>query len=602
MPPVAQSIDALWHCFCPRFYARIFNTPSATTRRIFPTIASRPRRQSSRRQYHETRCVKSATQDNLSHQHHDVASGITDDISSDNGSTKLKSVLYEALRKASNKGDMLRVRQLVRSLVEEGAEAPNSLLYTALLLANTDPEYGSPVEVERLLCEMEAIGIPPGSIHYHAVLKVGSCFVMEGALLITAQVLSIHPDYLFRNEILDKLQQQWFSLTNDGWHDVIVGLLRERQIEMVINTLDRMQEEGSKIQAWLLDLVVYTLCNIGEFSQVMTVMRERFNQGELEISGTLWAYILDTASRALHHELTHYAWTKQVASEYLSPSSGVCINVLNTAARCGDYRLATDVFRILGKRSSALKLYHYEALLESYIKASDIRTALTILTIMLTAGIQPEEATTRALYFYLHESGLKTREALSILRELHDGQRQIPTVAVNCIIEALVQQNDLAYAMETYQTLYNLCPGGPTTATFNALLRGCAHSSRKDLAMFLASEMQTQKVVPNELTYDRLILVCIVGKGDDDINDAFRYFEEMKGKGWWPRRGTVTMMVKQTCETGDERVFDLLDEMEKKGVDIVGLQRWVGEKWEDGVSARKTKEIWKERNGRQVED
>ncbi|MCJ1232153.1 hypothetical protein MMC14_000102 [Varicellaria rhodocarpa] len=585
MSPVAQSIDALWHCFCPRFYA--INAPSitATTRRIFPAIVSRPRRQRSRRQYHETRCVKSATQYNLSHHHHDVANDVADDISSQNGSAKFKSVLYEELRKASNKGEMLRVRQLARSLVEEGAEAPNSLLYTALLLANTDPEYGSPVEAERLLHEMEAIGIPPGSTHYHAVLKV----------------LSIHPDYLFRNEILDKLQQQWFSLTNDGWHDVIVGLLRERQIEMAIDSLDRMQEEGSKVQPWLLDLMVYTLCNIGEFSQVMTIMRERFNQGELEISGTLWAYILDTASRALHHELTHYAWTKQVASEYLNPSSGVCINVLNTAARCGDYRLSTDVFRVLGKRSSALKLYHYEALLESYVKASDLRTALTILTIMLTAGIQPEEGTTRAIYFYLRESSLKTHEALSVLRELHDGQRQIPTVAVNCIIEALVQQNDVACAMETYQTLYTLCPAGPTTATFNALLRGCAHSSRKDLAMFLASEMLTQKVVPNALTYDRLILVCIVGKGDNDIDDAFRYFGEMKGMGWWPRRGTVTMMVKRTCEAGDERVFDLLDEMEKKGVDIVGLQRWVGEKWEDGVSARKTREIWKDRDGRQVE-
>lgn len=386
--------------------------------------------------------------------------------------------------------------------------------------------------------------------------------------------------------MLEELEQRWFTLTDDGWHDVIVGLIRDRQIEIAMDKLEHMQREGMRIRPWLYDLMVYTLCDAEEFEEVLRTMRYRFDQGELHISGTLWSYILDTASQSLHHEATLYAWRKRVDTDYLNPPSGVCINVLNTAARHGNFRLATDVFRILSRRTNTLQLCNYEALLEAYITASDLRTALTILTIMASGGVQPEEATTRPLYLYLRDSTSRPPEALSILRDLKDAQRAIPTVAINCILEASIHQDDLASAIEIYKVLHTLCPAGPTTATFNALFRGCSKASRKDLAMFLASEMLALKIPPDALTYDRLILVCIDGKGKEDYADAFRYFEEMKGMGWWPRRGTLVAMAKRCCEDEDERVFGLLEEMEGRGMEVVGLQRWVGESWKGGEGAR----------------
>ena len=577
MPPTGQIIDALWQCFCPRFSVTAYSTPA--TRPITHAITSQSSRKcrlrTHERRYHQTRFLKS-----INHieqvQLDNATNPVNNGSSSHPSGGKVKSVLYEELAKCSNQsneGNLLHLWEKVRHLVEDRKDTPNSRLYTALLLGNTDPRYGSSLEVERILQEMEDEGIPPDSIHYHAALKV----------------LSIHPDYLFRNEILDRMQQKWFSLTVDGWHDVVVGLLRDRQIERAIDKLDRMQEEGMEIQAWLLDLLVYTLCDIEEFDQVLAIMRARFNQGELEISGTLWAYILDTASRSFHHELTLYAWRTRVANDYLSPSSGVCINVLDLAARHGNYSLATDVFRVLGKRSSTLKLYHYEALLESYMNADDLRTSLTIPSIMLAAGIQPEEGSTRPIYLYLCKYPPKIREALSILRELHEGQRQIPTVAVNCIIEAAVHQGEFVFALETYQILHTISPAGPTTTTFNALFHGCANEHRKDIAMFLASEMLALKVVPDALTYDWLIRVCLICK---ELDDGLRYFEETKRKGWWPRRGTLAAIIKRTCEAGDERVFDLLDDMERGGVDVVGFRRWVRERWEHMMQGKEKGEKW----------
>lgn len=387
--------------------------------------------------------------------------------------------------------------------------------------------------------------------------------------------------------MLDELQSRWFPLTNDGWHDVVAGCIRDRQVEIALDKLEQMQSMGITVQPWIHDLFVYTFCDNGDFDEVLRIMRYRVDNRELDLSASLWYYILDTASQAYHHDATLYVWRKRVESGYLNPPSGICINVLNTAARHGNFRLATDVFRVLGNRTNSLQAYHYEALLESYLAASDLSTALSVLTIMAASPVPPTEATTRPLFIYLRDEPTRPSQALDSLRNLHKASKPIPTVAINAIIEASIYQNNLSFAIDTYKILHTLCTGGPTTATFNALFRGCSKAGRKDLAMFLASEMLVLKVEPDALTYDRLVLVCIDGPSAEDLDDAWKYLEETKGREWWPRRGTLIAMTRRLCERGDERVWGLVEEMEGRGMDVVGLQRWVGENWKKRVETKR---------------
>lgn len=359
---------------------------------------------------------------------------------------------------------------------------------------------------------------------------------------------------------------------------------------MALDYLEQMRAESIRIHPWLHDLFAYCFCDTGDFDEVLKLMRYRLENAEFEISPTLWYYILDTASRSHHHEATLYAWRNRIETSYLTPPSGMCINVLNTAARYGDFRLATDVFRILGQRTNSLQIYHYEALFESYLTAGDHRTALSVLPLMAAANIPPTDATVRPLYLYLRQSPELPPKALHTLQQLKKADKIIPTVAVNAIIEAAISTNDLTLAIDAYKILHTLSSTGPTTATFNALFRGCSKARRKDTAMFLAAEMLALKVPPDALTYDRLILVCLEGKTEDDYDDAFKYFEEMKERGWWPRRGTLVAMAKRFCEWGNERVWGLVEEMEEKGMEVGAVQRWVGENWRRGDERRRRTE------------
>jgi hypothetical protein len=470
---------------------------------------------------------------------------------------------YEILHRSAVDGEYDRVHRLVQILVEERNERPNLKHYAALILAETHPHFGCPENIRRILEEMRTENMEPDSSIYHAALKA----------------LSVHPDYLLRESILTQLRQRWLILSPEGWHHVAAGCLRERQVELALDRLEEMFHTGIQVQPWLWDLFTYTFCATGDFDEVLKIFHLRKAGGEMEISPTLWAHVLDTASRALHHEATTHVWKQRVEAGYLNPSSGVCINVLGTAARHGDSHLATDVFRVLGKRSSTLQAHHYEALFESYIAAGDVVSALFALHIMAAADMAPTERTARPLYLHLREDPSAAAQAFSFLQTLHGGKKTVPVPAANALIEAFVFQGDLDAAVETYESLRGFCGAGPTTSTFNAIFRGCAPARRKDLATFLAAEMLALGVEPDALTYDLLILACLRGAGDEGLDDAWRYLDEMRGRGWRPRGRTLMALVGGCCERGDERVWRLVQEMEDMGVDGPAVRRWLTRNW-----------------------
>lgn len=374
-------------------------------------------------------------------------------------------------------------------------------------------------------------------------------------------MLSIHPNYLLRNEIIEELYQRWFSLTTDGWHDIILGLLRERQLESALSNLELLRKQGLTIQPWLYDMIVYMLCSIDELDEALKIMQYRVSTSSHSVSPTLWSHFLDTASRAFHYEATLFAWRYRVEPGYLNPSSGMCINVLNTCVRRRHHHLALSVFDILEKRKHPFQLHHYEALLECMLSVNDLRGAFSVLCSNPRTSVKLTEASTRAIYIHLAQRADRPAEALALLHDLKDEGAQIPHAAINCIIEASIHHSDLASTIETYQTLHTLIPSGPNTATFNALFRGCSYARRKDLAMFLASEMLALNVPPNALTYDRLILVCLNEEVEksEGFEDAWRYFEEMKSMGWWPRGGTLKALGIRGCMLAERKVQGLVD-------------------------------------------
>ncbi|KAI9783818.1 MAG: hypothetical protein M1839_003154 [Geoglossum umbratile] len=468
--------------------------------------------------------------------------------------------LYGKLLWDSLEGNFRQTQQIVDYLVRERHEQPSLTLYAALIQSNICPLHGSAGTVAAILNEMKEAGIVPDSDIYSAVL----------------QALSVHPDYILRNAILNEMHQRWFNLKRQGWHDLIGGLIRERQYELALDKIEHLQRGGIRVASWLYDQLTYALCDAEELDEALKIMRFRVMYEDQEISGSSWYCLLDVASRWYHYDATRYVWKKRVETHFINPSDGMCLNVLNTAARHGDSVLALDVFRVLSNRSVKFEMHHYEALLEAYAGGGDVKSALTVLCAMGDSGIEPSEASTRAIYKSLREQPEGPKEAFEVLRLLRKNGRTIPIIAVNCILDASSFQGNAMLALEHYKQLRGLCPDGPNTTTFNLLVRACGVSHRKDLALFLVSEMQALGVSPDSLTYDRLLLVCLQ---EGDYEDAFKYLGEMEKRGWAPRPGTWKALVAKCAAAGDRRAWELIDRMDERGLDTVKICDWLNEVW-----------------------
>ncbi|KAF2102164.1 hypothetical protein NA57DRAFT_33700 [Rhizodiscina lignyota] len=455
--------------------------------------------------------------------------------------------IYHRMRFAARRGEVISVHRIAAFLVKERKEPLNLRLYANLILSHVSAPAGSALWVAAYLKELREEGLEADSALCHDVLKV----------------LSVHPHFVLRNEVLDYMRSKWYTLSVDGHHDVIAGNLREGQLEMALEMLSSLRNSGAEIKPWLYDMTLHMLCDAGEFEQAMRVMQTRVSATEQNISATIWWTLLDLASEALHRECTNFVWKRRVIPGYLNPSSGICLNALKIAARHGDPELATDVFRVLGHRHAVFEHEHYELLLAAYMKSGDLESALTVLCVMHDAGTPPDMGTARPIVFYLQADPARREKAFKLMQSLKD-ERVVPPVAMNTLIESALWGKDLPKAIEYYKKFDEICEVGRDIDTYNTLFRGLRSGKDKAVAMFLVSEMVAFKIKPNTLTYDRLVLVCV---RERDFEDAFRYYFEMLAQGHKPRVGTVFALAKKALTTVDVRTPKLIEDLAEYGDD-----------------------------------
>ncbi|KAF2502840.1 hypothetical protein BU16DRAFT_498694 [Lophium mytilinum] len=542
-------VDGLWRCLCPAFRLK---TPSKTLRTPFQQSVrayQQPHSKRKRSPFTDTGLFPDgkSRKARAGEPPWRPEGSRPEDYHHANETTEQ---LYGRLRTYAAAGNYNEVKDAVQYLIQGRGEKLNARLYSAMILANVHPLHGHAGRVSALLLEMENEGIEADAGVCHDVL----------------QALAVHPNAILRSEVLEYMQERWLQLSENGQAAVAAGLLRERSFEMALDKIEEMEKQGQgRVPTWLYDKATFMLLDVKEVEEAYQLTVRRRNLGNEDISPALWHMLLDVGSETFHHELVKLVWTERVEPNYFIPSSGICSNVLNTAARNGDAHLATDVFRVMSNRKTIFSQLDYEMLLEAYITAGDLKTALTVLVVMEEAGVKADLNTANPLVAYLRQDSTRPMEAFNLLEEFAQSQRKVPTAAVNAIIQTCVAIPDLEQAIEVYKALHTISSKGPDAETFNTLFQGCRTAKRKELAMFLAAEMLQLNIRPNLLTYDRLILVCTEC---GDLDDAFRYYYEMRDQGWHPRDGSFSLLIQSCARSKDERAYEVLADMNRLDVQL----------------------------------
>ena len=75
-------------------------------------------------------------------------------------------------KKAEQSPNIINATQILRVLIRDRGIRPETRHYKALIQCHTDPRFGSPFIVQKLLAEMEQNGVPIDAGTLHAALKV----------------------------------------------------------------------------------------------------------------------------------------------------------------------------------------------------------------------------------------------------------------------------------------------------------------------------------------------------------------------------------------------------------------------------------------------
>lgn len=188
---------------------------------------------------------------------------------------------------------------LVTYLIVSRGEKPALHHYDALIRANSDAEHGSALVVRDLLRETDELQIRRDSRFYHGML----------------QVLAIHPDYLLRADVMQEMKERWFGLSPDGWHHLVVGLVRDRQFEMAMDRLDQMRSDGIGVGPWLYDIFVWQLVEFEEYEEAFKMLWYRYENTRFQIQQSVWYMMLDAFARGYHVGLTLVYVSKEMLME-----------------------------------------------------------------------------------------------------------------------------------------------------------------------------------------------------------------------------------------------------------------------------------------------
>ena len=257
------------------------------------------------------------------------------------------------------------------------------------------------------------------------------------------------------------MRKDWIDVTPEHRIHTALGLLREGQYEMALDEVENMLADGVTVPSYLHEILIFALANLGFIDEAITHLNHRTQQDPPPCDGIFY-FLLDTCAAAQHYTSTAHLW--RTAGAKITPSDGTLLNILNTAARHADPPLALEALRRLSDRKVQMSFHHFEPVVEAYAGAGDLEGAFRMLCVMDGAGIRPRRDATRELFSALKKRPEEIASCVGILERLQETYR-VPVAAVNVLLEAAVETDDVSTAVDILDRMESLTPDQPTQTT-----------------------------------------------------------------------------------------------------------------------------------------
>ncbi|KAF5615810.1 hypothetical protein F52700_13246 [Fusarium sp. NRRL 52700] len=468
-----------------------------------------------------------------------------------------------------------RILNIVRFLLRHRNYPPDALIYESLMTAMADPR-GSSNGVRKLLDDMTFQNVP---------LTADICY-------LALEALSVHPDYILRQEVVQRMEQHWFEFTMPAKQSIAVAMLREGQFELALSKFEQLLKEPGHVDLWVYDIFILEFGREGFFDEMLHILKKRKSaRGSDNAFRSIQLMALDMFSQGFHHEGTTFVWRDVVNMPIHSPSYGIIENVLTTGARHGDTQLASQALKKLATHGKP-RLQHNDAIVEAFANSGDVTGALTLLNLQQNKGrLLLRETTMPVLRALLKNRNLISKAEVAIQSMRKEGPVSQEVLMVT--IEALARTRTSEAAMHLFNDMHVLTGKSPRLSDIGLLLRHASQTKTQyDLAVAYNSELAkidtTSVSIGNEKSkndqgnddatvpetwmdqveavpaFDVIIPAC-AQKGDFDL--AFKFIEYAKNATpdypAWRSASWVEPFIKLALDAehpGVWKIVDLLDQ------------------------------------------
>lgn len=320
----------------------------------------------------------------------------------------------------------------------------------------------------------------------------------------------------------------------------MAGLIKEQQFELALSHLSVMETKGIHVEDWLHSLLIYNLCDVGEYDEVYNLMLSRDAQGH-EMTADLWVYVLSASSEVHHYGIVSYAWKRKLSPERLLPSDEVSRRVINMAILAGDTEFVNEIYNLYAMKGHDFPLDDVSELVEAHINSKSnskfgrLASAFYDLCTMHKSGIPIGEKITSIILDYMIRKKIRPRDSWIVLQRFTKNMNSsIPMPLAKTLLK--VYQHNVHHdkgavddGITLYKEMYSLCPEGTRDVTvFNSLIDMSRRGGNYQAAMFVINEMALLGIVRNSETFEHIILTCLDAK---NILSASRYLLDMKSQG-----------------------------------------------------------------------
>ncbi|EEB91768.1 hypothetical protein MPER_09823, partial [Moniliophthora perniciosa FA553] len=299
-------------------------------------------------------------------------------------------------------------------------------------------------------------------------------------------------------------------------------------------------------------------------------LADRFQDTSLRtLEPAIWLNCLRGSAAALWAEGVIRSWEIVVQELGINPDEGLCIMVLNTAARNGYPDLATDALRVLKESSVPWQEHHFAPLIEAFCRVGQLKEALIAIEIMRSHDVNILSSTALPIVELVQKDEDAFDATWTIIDELHK-EKPIHLSIWKTMLEAATALGDLQRAVGAYKSAsdYGVTPD---LESFNLVLECSLTAAHRPVGDLILADMKEASIAPDYRTYELMIQLCLT---QDTYEDAFFFLEEMKGAGLKPADSIYTLLIWKCAHNGDTRYQVAMEEMREMGYEPSSRWQW----------------------------